>query len=68
MADPTPSQTVGPYLAIGLPWDDGPVADPDGVRISGRVFDGAGEPVPDALIETWYHDPPSFARAATAVA
>src|SRR5205823_13630162 len=39
---PTPSQTVGPYLAIGLPWADGPVADPDGVRISGLVLDGAG--------------------------
>jgi protocatechuate 3,4-dioxygenase alpha subunit len=61
----TPSQTVGPFLAIGLPWDDGPVADPDGVRISGQVFDGAGEPVPDALIETWQPQPPAFARCAT---
>ena len=65
MAEPTPSQTVGPYLALGLPWADGPVADPDGVRISGRVFDGAGEPVRDALIELWYHDPPAFTRSAT---
>jgi protocatechuate 3,4-dioxygenase, alpha subunit len=65
MAEPTPSQTVGPYLALGLPWADGPVADPDGVRISGRVFDGAAEPVPDALIELWYHDPPAFTRSAT---
>ncbi len=65
MADPTPSQTVGPYLALGLPWTDGPVADPDGVRIFGRVLDGAGEPIPDALVETWYHDPPAFARSAT---
>ncbi len=22
----TPSQTVGPYFSIGLPWDDGPHA------------------------------------------
>ena len=51
--NPTPSQTVGPYLAIGMPWEDGPVADPDGVRISGQVFDGAGVPVPDALVEVW---------------
>ena len=65
MADPTPSQTVGPYLAIGLPWTEGPVADPDGVRIFGRVLDGAGDPIPDALVETWYHDPPAFARSAT---
>jgi protocatechuate 3,4-dioxygenase alpha subunit len=61
----TPSQTVGPYLAIGLPWDEGPVAHPDGVRIEGRVLDGGGEPVPDALIETWQADPPTFARCAT---
>ncbi len=57
----TPSQTVGPYFAIGLPWAEGPNAVPDGVdgaiRISGTVFDGAGEPVPDHLIETWQADP-----------
>ena len=57
----TPSQTVGPFLAIGLPWPDGPYVVPDGtpgaITISGRVLDGAGEPVPDALIETWQADP-----------
>ena len=26
----TPSQTVGPYLSIGLPWPDGPAVVPDG--------------------------------------
>jgi protocatechuate 3,4-dioxygenase, alpha subunit len=61
----TPSQTVGPFLAIALPWDDGPVADPGGVRISGRVLDGAGEPIPDALVETWQPEPPAFARCPT---
>jgi protocatechuate 3,4-dioxygenase alpha subunit len=61
----TPSQTVGPFLHIGLPWDDGPVADPDGVRVSGVVHDGAGDPVPDALVETWSADPPAFARCPT---
>jgi len=61
----TPSQTVGPFLAIGLPWDAGPVADPDGVRIFGRVLDGAGEPVPDALVETWQPESSTFARCAT---
>ena len=30
--NPTPSQTVGPFLTIGLPWEQGPVADPHGVR------------------------------------
>jgi protocatechuate 3,4-dioxygenase, alpha subunit len=59
----TPSQTVGPFLAIGLPWPDGPYVVPEGtpgaVVISGRVFDGAGAPVPDALVETWQADPDS---------
>jgi protocatechuate 3,4-dioxygenase alpha subunit len=57
----TPSQTVGPFFAVVLPWSDGPHVVPDGtagaVRIGGRVLDGAGEPVPDALVETWQADP-----------
>jgi protocatechuate 3,4-dioxygenase alpha subunit len=57
----TPSQTVGPYFAIGLPWDLGPHAVPEGtagaIRISGTVYDGHGTPVPDHLIETWQADP-----------
>jgi protocatechuate 3,4-dioxygenase alpha subunit len=61
----TPSQTVGPFLSIGLPWERGPVADPDGVRICGRVLDGAGEPVGDALVETWDAATRSFARCPT---
>jgi protocatechuate 3,4-dioxygenase alpha subunit len=56
----TPSQTVGPYLSITLPWPDGPEVVPDGaagaIRIVGRLTDGAGEPVPDGLIETWQAD------------
>jgi protocatechuate 3,4-dioxygenase alpha subunit len=57
----TPSQTVGPYFAIGLPWAAGPNAvDPatDGaITIGGVVYDGAGAPIPDILIETWQADP-----------
>lgn len=57
----TPSQTVGPYLAIGLRWPDGPYAVPEGtpgaVWLRGRVLDGDGEPVVDALVETWQADP-----------
>lgn len=57
----TPSQTVGPYLSIGLTWEDGPtVVDegtPGAVWIRGVVADGEGTPVPDALIETWQADP-----------
>jgi protocatechuate 3,4-dioxygenase, alpha subunit len=57
----TPSQTVGPYLAIVLPWLDGPdvVAEgtPDALIVTGRLLDGAGDPVPDGMIETWQADP-----------
>jgi len=57
----TPSQTVGPYLSIGLTWEDGPyvvAADaPGGFWIRGEVRDGAGALVPDALVETWQADP-----------
>ena len=57
----TPSQTVGPYLSIGLPWPDGPDAVADGaagaIWVHGVVTDGTGGPVPDALIETWQADP-----------
>ena len=57
----TPSQTVGPYFAIGLPWDEGPDAVAPGtegaITIGGMVLDGAGEPVPDHLLEFWQPDP-----------
>jgi protocatechuate 3,4-dioxygenase alpha subunit len=57
MSELTPSQTVGPFLHIGLPWDDGPDVVPDGtpdaILIEGRILDGDGSPVPDALVETW---------------
>jgi protocatechuate 3,4-dioxygenase alpha subunit len=41
------------------------VADPAGVRIAGRVLDGDGEPVPDALVETWDPAARAFCRCAT---
>jgi protocatechuate 3,4-dioxygenase alpha subunit len=57
----TPSATVGPYLAIGLTWPDGVWAAAEGTEggfwIRGRVFDGAGDLVPDAMVETWQADP-----------
>jgi protocatechuate 3,4-dioxygenase, alpha subunit len=65
MLGETPSQTVGPYLSLGLPWKQGPVADASGVRISGVVRDGAGEPINDAVVETWHQDPSAFARCCT---
>ncbi len=58
--DRTPSQTVGPFFGFALPWPDGPFVVPEGTEsaiwITGRVLDGAGEPIPDALIETWQAD------------
>ena len=59
---PTPSQTVGPFFHLGLDrpeWSDltegHPQRTPLGERIviEGRVLDGDGAPVPDALIELW---------------
>ena len=59
--DPTPSQTVGPYFSIGLPWPEGPHAatpsTPGAITIAGIVYDGAGEPIPDHLLEFWQPDP-----------
>jgi protocatechuate 3,4-dioxygenase alpha subunit len=56
----TPSQTVGPYFSIGLPFDIGPYAvpadTPGAIRITGAVYDGDGEPVPDHLLEFWQAD------------
>lgn len=54
----TTSQTVGPYLHIGLTWliiEDLAPKRVAGERISieGRVIDGDGKPVNDALVEIW---------------
>jgi len=61
MARVTPSQTVGPFFDRQLLWRDGGqilFADGGGERITltGRVFDGSGAPVVDALFETWQVD------------
>ncbi|MFF0658967.1 MULTISPECIES: protocatechuate 3,4-dioxygenase subunit alpha [Micromonospora] len=57
----TPSQTVGPYLHIGLLWPDGPYVVPEGtpgaIRVRGQIFDGTGDPVVDGMVETWQADP-----------
>lgn len=57
----TPAQTVGPFLSIALPWPDGAIVvdptTPGAVRVFGRLLDGAGDPVPDGLVETWQADP-----------
>ena len=61
MADkliPTPSQTVGPFFHLGMAraeWGDLTADHPSGekIAIEGRVIDGDGAPVPDAIIELW---------------
>lgn len=64
----TPSQTVGPFFHYALsPRDDGfpelvdnlmAPAETGGERLTlrGRVLDGDGEPVTDALLELWQAD------------
>ncbi len=57
---PTPSQTIGPFFRFALPFERSEqlVAPktPGALRIEGRVFDGLGAPVPDAMIEIWQAD------------
>jgi protocatechuate 3,4-dioxygenase alpha subunit len=51
----TPSQTVGPFFGPAL-LREPTRAIPGGaelVRLAGRVLDGDGAPVPDALVEFW---------------
>jgi protocatechuate 3,4-dioxygenase, alpha subunit len=65
----TPSQTVGPFFKYGLTpngqyeWNDAftgnlitPDASGERIRIEGRVFDGEGAPIPDAMLEIWQAD------------
>jgi protocatechuate 3,4-dioxygenase alpha subunit len=66
----TPSQTVGPFFAYGLTPEQynyrlASVATPEladddtqgsRIRIEGRVFDGNGDTIPDAMIEIWQAD------------
>jgi protocatechuate 3,4-dioxygenase alpha subunit len=54
----TASQTVGPYLHIGLDWLNtnnlvGEGVAGERVVIEGRLFDGSGNPVSDGVIEVW---------------
>jgi len=61
MRPPTPSQTVGPYVALAMRWPaDGRFVVPDGTPgafwIRGRLLDGAGHPVDDGVVETWQRD------------
>ncbi|MBX6389883.1 MAG: protocatechuate 3,4-dioxygenase subunit alpha [Frankia sp.] len=54
---PSPAQTIGPYYAMALEYPDGPdvapAGHPDTIVLHGGVYDGAGVPIPDALLEFW---------------
>ena len=56
----TSSQTVGPFFSGALLREDarrnvlvGPETAGERIRVEGRVIDGDGAPVPDALVEIW---------------
>ena len=68
----SPSQTAGPYIHIGATpnwveitgvWDEdlglvlvGPETKGERIIVKGRIFDGSGHPIKDALIEIWQAD------------
>jgi protocatechuate 3,4-dioxygenase alpha subunit len=66
----TPSQTVGPYFAYGLTPEQyiydfkslvgnkmaNPLDHDNAITIVGKVFDGQGDVIPDAMIEIWQND------------
>jgi protocatechuate 3,4-dioxygenase alpha subunit len=59
----TSSQTVGPFFAPALLREDAmrnvltqPETPGERIRIEGRVLDGDGLPVPDAMVEIWQAD------------
>ena len=68
----SPSQTAGPYIHIGATpnwveitgvWDEdlglvlvGPETKGERILVKGRIFDGSGHPIKDALVEIWQAD------------
>lgn len=66
----TPSQTVGPYFAYGLTPEQylydfkslvghqmvSTIDQKNAITIVGKVFDGEGVVIPDAMIEIWQND------------
>jgi protocatechuate 3,4-dioxygenase, alpha subunit len=57
----TPFQTTGPFFEFALPFPDGGMlvtdqTEGERIVIDGVVLDGAGAPLPDAIIEIWQAD------------
>ncbi len=75
----TPSQTVGPYFAYGLTPEQylydfkklignelvNPIDHENAVTIIGKVFDGEGVVIPDAMLEIWDAQNQLFGRFGT---
>jgi protocatechuate 3,4-dioxygenase alpha subunit len=55
--EPTPSQTIGPFFNDALLDEDRSELiapdHPSAIRIEGTIYDGAGEVVPEAMVEIW---------------
>jgi protocatechuate 3,4-dioxygenase alpha subunit len=56
----TPGQTVGPFYGYALPYEKDrellAPGSPGSIRLQGTVYDGAGHPIPDAILEIWQPD------------
>jgi protocatechuate 3,4-dioxygenase alpha subunit len=63
----TPFQTVGPYLSLGLRTGITPIttADP-AIVIRGLLLDGAGQGIPDGVLEFWHPHAGEVRRGLTA--
>lgn len=57
---PTPGQTVGPFFRFGVEYPGENLVvhpySPGAVLLSGTVYDGAGDVIPDAMVEIWATD------------
>lgn len=62
---PTPSQTVGPFFAIGLSRRDQHILEANGAELHGRLLDGRGDPVPDGVIELFDPATHTWGRSST---
>ncbi len=58
--DPTPGQTVGPFFAFGTEYPKMHEVvfphSPGALILGGTLYDGAGDPIPDAIVEVWSAD------------
>lgn len=65
---PTPSHTIGPFYGHALPFPGGgdvaPLGHPDTITLHGYVFDGAGTPILDALLDFWQAAPDGSLKGA----